>query len=333
MSDQVFKKVSRRLFLAGTAGAVANAAVGGPAVLAQATWPTRPIRIIVGFGPGGLADITMRILGEKLSARLGQPVVIENRPGAGGTLAAQAALAAVPDGYTMVVLSVGTAISVSFLRSVPYDPVKDFVPISTVAFYDLLLLVAANSPFKTLADFLAEARRLGDALNIGTITAGTSQNVAGELFKTAAGIKTTIIPYRNTGDVQIALLRGDIALGVESYTALKGPIDDGALRALASTGPSRTLANVPTARESGLPSYEMEGWNALFARAGTPPAVVERLNKEINAVLEMPDVKQRILDLGTEPRASTAEAAGKLLRDDIVKWGEVIEHAGLKRQG
>lgn len=332
MSDREPHSVSRRLFIAATAGAVTGAALPGPTVRAQTGYPTRPIRIVIGFGPGGLADVTMRLLGEKLSARLGQPITIENRPAAGGTVAAQVVATSAPDGYTLAVLTVGTTISVSYLKSLPFDPVKDFVPISSVAFYDLLLLVAANSPFKTLEDFLVEARRRGDTMNIGTISPGSSQNLAGELFKSTAGIAATIVPYRTTGEVQIALVRGDISLGVESFAALKGPITDGALRPLASTGPTRSLPNVPTAREAGLPGYEVEGWNALFARAGTPPAIVARLNKEINEVLAMPELSQRILDLGTQPRASTPEALGELVRHDIVKWGEVIERTGLKNR-
>ena len=333
MSDQARQGVSRRRLLAGAAGAVAGSALPISAVYAQENYPTRPIKIVIGFGPGGLADITMRLLGEKLSTRLGQAIVIENRPGAGGTVAAQSVATSAPDGYTLVVLSVGTAISVSYLKSLPFDPIKDFAPISTVALFDLLLLVAADSPFKTLQDFLVEARKRGNTLNIGAINPGSSQNLGAELFKSTAGIQATVIPYRTSGEVQLALTRGDVSLGVESYAALKGPIADGALRAIASTGATRWLPNVPTVQESGLADYGVVGWNALFAPAGTPRPIVERLNKEINAVLAVEDLRQRIIDLGTEPRGSTPADLGALLRHDIAKWGAVIERTGLKQKG
>ena len=333
MSERTPAGVSRRRLLAGAAGAVASGAMPMRVARAQENYPTRPIKIVIGFGPGGLADITMRLLGEKLSARLGQAITIENRPGAGGTVAAQSVATSTPDGYTLVVLSVGTAISVSFLKSLPFDPTRDFVPISTVALFDLLLLVAADSPFKTLQDFLVVARKRGNALNIGAINPGSSQNLGAELFKSTAGIQATIVPYRTTGEVQLALTRGDVSLAVESYAALKGPIADGALRAIASTGTTRSLPDVPTVQESGLPDYEVVGWNALFAPAGTPGPIVARLNKEINEVLKITDLRQRIIDLGTEPRGSTTEELGALLRHDIAKWGAVIERAGLKHKG
>lgn len=327
-------KLSRRRFLtlSGSGVCLATAATYVDAALGQNGYPDRPIRILVGFGPGGLADITMRILAERLAGRLGQNVVIENRPGAGGVLAAQAAATAPADGYTLVVLSIGTALSVSLLKSLPFDPTRDFAPISSVAFFDLLLLVDAKSPIRTLSDLLEAARRRGSSLNIGTINPGSSQNLAAELFKIAAGIEATIVPYRTTPEVQTALLRGDVTVAVESFAALKGAITDGALRAIASTGLTRSLPDVPTVKESGLPNYDVTGWNALFAPAGTPRPVIDKLNREISEVLSMPDVRQRILDLGTEPRSMTPEELGALLRHDIKKWAEVIERVGLRRQ-
>lgn len=247
-------------------------------------------------------------------------------------LAAQAAATAPADGYTLVVLSIGTALSVSLLKSLPFDPTRDFAPISSVAFFDLLLLVDAKSPIRTLSDLLEAARRRGSSLNIGTINPGSSQNLAAELFKIAAGIEATIVPYRTTPEVQTALLRGDVTVAVESFAALKGAITDGALRAIASTGLTRSLPDVPTVKESGLPNYDVTGWNALFAPAGTPRPVIDKLNREISEVLSMPDVRQRILDLGTEPRSMTPEELGALLRHDIKKWAEVIERVGLRRQ-
>jgi tripartite-type tricarboxylate transporter receptor subunit TctC len=322
---------SRRRFIAALSQGTLALAMARPG-LAQAGYPNRPIRIIVGFGAGGLADITMRIVADKLAERLGQRVIIDNRPGGGGVAAAQAVATAPPDGYTLIVLSIGNAISVGLFKSLPFDPVKDFVPVSSVAYFDLLLLVNASSPIKTVSDLLAEAKKPGNRINIGTINPGSSQNLSAELFKSVAGIDATIVPHRSTPEVLTALLRGDVAVGVESYAALKGPIDDGQIRAIASSGPARSLPNVPTVQESGLASYDVTGWNAIFAPAATPRDVVELLNREIVAIVAMPDVKQRILDLGTEPRASTPEEIGTRLKDDIRKWSAVIERAGIEKR-
>jgi tripartite-type tricarboxylate transporter receptor subunit TctC len=320
---------ARRAVMAGMgAGLVAG---GLPRAFAD-TFPSKPIRIIIGFGAGGLADITMRILADKLGERLGQRVIVENRPGAGGVVAAQAASSSPADGYTLLVLSIGTAISVSLLKSLAFDPIKDFTPISSVAGFDLLILVKADSPIKTLPDLLAEAKKRGSDMNIGTINPGSSQNLSAELFKTTADIKATIVPYRTTPETLIALTRGDVTMVIESYAALKGAIDGGQARAVASSGPARSLPNVPTAKESGLPDYDVTGWNALFAPAGTPADVVALLNKNINEVLKMPDVRKRIGDLGAQVMGSTPDQLAKLLRDDIAKWGAVIKRAGIERR-
>jgi tripartite-type tricarboxylate transporter receptor subunit TctC len=331
VDDIAPRRWSRRSLLAGAAGVAAGGVLGSRAGLSQEGYPNRPIKIVIGFGPGGLADISMRIMGEKLGELLGQRIIVENRPGAGGAVAAQAVASSPADGYTLIVLSIGTAISVSLLKSLPFDPVKDFTPISSVAFFDLLLLVDAKSPINSLQDLLAEARKRGNGMNIGTINPGSSQNLAAELFKTTAGIDATIVPYRTTPEVQLALTRGDVTMAVESFAALKGPISDGALRPVASTGLARSLPNVPTAKESGL-NYDVTGWNALFAPVNTPQAIVDRLNKGIAEVLAMPDVKKRILDLGTEPRGTTPQELGALLRNDIKKWGDVIARAGLQKR-
>jgi tripartite-type tricarboxylate transporter receptor subunit TctC len=169
-------------------------------------------------------------------------------------------------------------------------------------------------------------------MNIGTINPGSSQNLSAELFKTEADIKATIVPYRTTPETLVALTRGDVTVVMESYAALKGAIDSGQVRAIASSGPTRSLPNVPTAQESGLKNYEVTGWNALFAPAGTPADVIALLNKNIGEVLKMPDVQKRIGDLGTQVMASTPQGLGKLLSDDIVKWGAVIQRAGIERR-
>ena len=304
--------------------------VGASAANAQAPYPARPIRIVIGFGPGGLADITMRLVGQKLTELTGQQVIIENRPGAGGVVAAGAVMQAAPDGYTLLVLSSGIAISKSLLKTLPFDPVADFAPISTVAYFDLLILAKADAPWRSVNDMLAAARADPARFNVATINPGSTQNLSAELLKSATGINMSIVPYRSTPEVATALLRQDAAIAVESYAAMKGQIDGGQIRPIASTGTARSavLPNVPTMRESGVP-YEVMGWNALVAPARAPADIIELLNRHIQTIVAMPDVRQRLIDLGTEARASTPAELGARLKSDLVMWADVVRKAGL----
>src|SRR5215471_19858774 len=199
---------------------------------AQAGYPERSVRIVVPFAAGGVADITARIIAEKLGNRLGQRFYVENQAGAGGIVAAKTVISSAPDGYTLALLSNGTAVSVSLFKKLPYDPLKDFTPISSLGFFDFIFATSGNSPFKTLPEFIAAAKAKPGTLNVGTISVGSTQNLSAELFKTAAGIDFTIIPYRGTPEIQVALLQGDVALTIDSYSAMKGNLADGKLRAL-----------------------------------------------------------------------------------------------------
>jgi tripartite-type tricarboxylate transporter receptor subunit TctC len=301
------------------------------AAQAQPSYPDRPIRIVIGFGPGGLADITMRLVGQKLTELTGQQVVIENRPSAGGIVAASAVTSARPDGYTLFVLSSGIAISRSLIKTMPFDPVADFAPISTVAYFDLLILAQAQSPLRSVSDVIAAARANPGRFNVGTINPGSTQNLSAELLKTATGVNMTIVPYRSTPEVLTALLRDDIHIMIESYAALKAPIDDGRVRPIASTGETRSpmLPTVPTLRESGV-AAEVVGWNALVAPAQTPRPIVELLNRHVTTIVAQPDFRQRLIELGTEARASTPEELGARLSADIDKWAAVIKQAGIE---
>src|SRR5215468_10507502 len=301
------------------------------AAQAQPSYPDRPIRIVIGFGPGGLADITMRLVGQKLTELTGQQVVIENRPSAGGIVAASAVTSARPDGYTLFVLSSGIAISRSLIKTMPFDPVADFAPISTVAYFDLLILAQAQSPLHSINDVITAARANPGKFNVGTINPGSTQNLSAELLKSATGVAMTIIPYRNTSEVLTALLRDDVQIMVESYAALKASIDDGKVRAIAGTGEARSpmLPNVPTLRESGV-AAEVVGWNALVAPAQTPKEAVETLNRHIKTIVAMPDFRQRLVDLGTEAKASTPAELSARLSADIEKWAAVVKQAGLE---
>jgi tripartite-type tricarboxylate transporter receptor subunit TctC len=302
----------------------------GPAS-AQPSYPDRPIRIVIGFGPGGLADITMRLLGQKLTERTGQQVTIENRPGAGGVVAVSAVTSAPPDGYTLFVLSSGIAISKSLLKVMPFDPITAFAPVSTVAYFDLLILTRAQSPLRTMNDVLAAARASPGRFNVGTINPGSTQNLSAELLRSATGAEMTIVPYRSTPEVLTALLRDDVAIAVDSYAALKAAIDDGQIRAIAATGETRSpmQPNVPTLRELGI-AAEVVGWNALVAPAHTPPEIVAALNRHIAAIVAMPDFRRRLIDLGTEAKASTPAELGARLATDIDKWAAVIKQAGIE---
>jgi tripartite-type tricarboxylate transporter receptor subunit TctC len=307
--------------------------LSAPRARAQ-TYPTRPVQITVPFAAGGVADITVRIVSEKLGEKLGQRFVIQNLPGAGGISAARAALSAAPDGYTLALLSNGTAISVPLFKSLPFDPLKDFAPISTLGTFDFVMATNSASPYRTLGDILKFAREQPGKLNVGTINVGSSQNLSAELFKSTAGIDFTTIPYRATPEVMVALLRDDVQVMIDNYAAMKSGLDDQKLRPLATTGGTRSevLPDVPTAQESGVKDYDVTSWNALFVSAAAPAYVAEILNKGLREVLVDPDVKTRLLELGISAKASSPDELRARLRDDIAKWSAVIERAGIAKQ-
>jgi tripartite-type tricarboxylate transporter receptor subunit TctC len=307
-------------------------ALGAPASAnAQGAYPNRPIRVVIPFGPGGFADITMRLIGQQLSDQIGQQVVIENRPSAGGIVAAAAVTSAQPDGYTLFVLSSGIALSKSLLKSMPFDPVTAFAPISTLALFDLLLLVKADSPLRIIKDALDLARREPGKFNIGTINPGSTQNVTAELLKSATGVPMAIVPHRNSGEVLTSLLRGDTQIGVESYAALKSAIDSGQVRAIAATGDVRSpmQPKVPTLKESGIDAVVVR-WNSLVAPAGTPTDIVGMLNGHVRTIVESEDFSKRMLELGGEPKASTPAELDARLKSDIDLWAAVVKKAGLE---
>jgi tripartite-type tricarboxylate transporter receptor subunit TctC len=323
----------KRKFTAGIGAALA-VLLFCAALPAAAQFPERPVRIIVPFGPGGLADITFRVVAEKLAGLLGKPVLVENQPGAGGIAAAATVTKSKPDGHTLLVIVNGTAISKSLFKSLPYDPVKDLAPVSLVAYFDLVVLAKGDGGYRTLADLLAAARAAPGKLNFGSINPGSTQNLSAELFKSTAGVDAQVVPFRTSADAAAALLAGNLDAVFESYTAMKSLIDSGRLRALASTGSKRSayLPDLPTVKEAGVPDYEVTGWNALAAPAGTPAEVIAILNRQVNAVVAMPDVKARLLQLGTEAYAGTPEELRRQLVNDIAKWAAVIKRAGIPQQ-
>jgi tripartite-type tricarboxylate transporter receptor subunit TctC len=304
------------------------------AVQAQSDYPSRPVKVVVPFGAGGVADITIRVVSEKLSEKLGQRFVVENMPGAGGIAAARAALAGPPDGHTLTMLTNGTAISVPLFANLPFNPLTDFTPISTLGTFDFLFVVNANSNVKSLQDVLLQAKGGPGSLNVATVAVGSSQHLSSVLFRSEAGVDLVHVPFRSTPDALVSLLRNDTHLLIDSQAAVKSGLEGGQVRALASSGPRRSAAmpNVPTVREAGITGFDVTSWNALFAPKGTPQPVIEKLNGALQEILKAEDVKARLLDLGIEARSESPAELSERLRSDIEKWRGVIDKAGIPKQ-
>ena len=297
-------------------------------------YPSRTIKIIVGFGPGGVADLTARIVAQKLAADMHTSVIVENMPSAGGIVAATTAAKAAPDGYTLYVVSNQNAVSPALWKSLPYDPVADFSMISTIGFFDLALVADGASPLKSVGDALNAARRDPARFNIGTIGVGSTQYLSAALFKSMAKLNVPTVPFKSTGEVLSALKSGSVQVGFETLPAVMAQIRSGGLRALAVTSNKRNpdLPRVPTLAESGLPAYLSSSWNGLAAPAKTPPAIIALLNQEVARAIADPATRKRLEDIGIEPGASSPEAFKTLLQGEIVKWRGVIKRAGIRPQ-
>ena len=297
-------------------------------------YPSRPVRIVIPFGPGGVGDISIRIVADKLGDKFGKRFIIENVPSPDGIVAGRNVLAAAADGHTLLLLTGGTAAALALYNKFPLDMTKDFVAISSMGYFDCLMVVNAQSEFKTLGDFLKVGREKPGKLNIGTISAGGVQNLTANYFKQASGLDVVIVPFRTTPDAIVALMRNDVEMVIDFYAALKSGLEDNKLRAVAWTGPqpSPALPNVPTALGEGVKGFEAASWNAIYAKAGTPPEVLATLNKAMQEVLAEPDVKKRLLDLGIDSKSSTPAEMDAQMRGDITKWTEVIDRAGIEKR-
>jgi putative tricarboxylic transport membrane protein len=334
-SSPSISSVSRRAVCGALALAPAAASLAlSRGAFAQSKYPERPIRIIVPFAAGGVADISTRIVGEKLGNKLGQRFIIENTPGPGGIAAARAAISGGPDGYTLILVTNGTAISVPLFKALPFDPLKDFTPVSGMGNFDCVFAVSANSKYKTLADFIKAAKANPGKLNVGSIAVGSTQHLSVEYFKGAAQLDFTIIPYKGTPEATVALLRNDVDMIIEFPAALKGGLSDKSLVAIAATGPVSTkmLPGVPMASQAGVPTYEVTSWNSIWAPAGTPKDVIALLNKSMHEVVAEKDVQARLLELGIDAKASTPAEAEARMKADIDKWRKVIDAAGIERK-
>jgi tripartite-type tricarboxylate transporter receptor subunit TctC len=297
-------------------------------------FPSKTVRIVVPFAAGGVGDLTARTVGQELSKLLGQGVVIENRPGAGGVVAAETVARAEPDGHTLLLMSNGTAVSAGLFAKLPFDTVRDFAPVSTLGTFDIAVVAGAESAFKTLGDVIAFAKANPGKLNVGSINIGSTQHLTAELFKATADIDVQVVPFNGTPALINALRGRQVDVAVEILGPTLTHVKAGALRVLATTGTRRAsvLPDVPTAREAGVKDLVASSWNALAAPAKTPRAVVDRLARDVATALASAEVKQKLANLNVDAQASTPEQTAELLAADIKRWTGVIDRAGIPRQ-
>ena len=315
-------------------GLAAKLTLGAPPAAAADDYPNRPIRFLQGFAPGGNADVISRVLADELAKSLGQPVIAEARPGAGGNLASEQVARAAPDGYTIVLLTTAHVISPGLYTSLNFDAVKDFEFISTVSDFPFFIVVNADSPYKDIADLVAAARSKPGALTYGSAGLGTGQHMCGELFATSVGAKTIHVPYRGDSAAVTALLGNNIDFIIAPGTAILGNIEGGKFRALAISGTQRwpPLHNVPTLAETVAPGFAVMAFVGVATTRGVPKPIVERLNKDIRQAMAQPNVDKRLRDLGGFPRASTPEEMTEKVATQVKRWAGVIEAAGIQRQ-
>jgi tripartite-type tricarboxylate transporter receptor subunit TctC len=315
------------------AAAAVFAVLGGGA-LAAADYPTKPVRVFVPYGPGGVGDLTMRLLADKLGDQLKQQFVIENRPGAGGIASATQVLRARADGYTLGEIGNGQAISASLFTQLPFDVLKDFTPVSVAASFEMLLAVPGNSPYKSLTDVVDAAKKNPGKLNLGAINPGSTQNLSAHLFQQVTGAEFTVVTYRTTPELVTALLRGDVDLGFDYYAGFISEIGGGKLRIIATSGEERDplLKDIPTAKEGGFPQYVVTSWNGVAGPAGLPDEIVQTLNLQINRALAAPDLQDKARGLGIEARASTPQQMRDRMAADVAKWRAVLDKAGIPKQ-
>lgn len=323
----VWLMISTGCLIAALLSLVAIPAVAQP-------YPAKPIRLLVPFGPGGVGDITSRAVMQKMSESIGQQIIIDNRPSAGGIVATELVAKSEPDGYTLYLMNNTNAVSAAMFRKLPYDVVRDFAMVSTIGGFSLVVLVSPDSPVRNLKELIAQAKADPGRFNIGSINIGTTQHLSAELLKSMAALDAAIVPFNNTASVLTALRGNSIQVAMEFLPPVLGQIRANALRAVAVTSLTRSpmLPNVPTLAESGLPGYEVNSWNGIAVAAKTPRAIVERLNKEIHAAVNSLQVAQRFQELGVSPNLSTPEGMRKLLVDEIAKWNALIDKAKIPRQ-
>ena len=330
--DDHMTNADRRDFLRIAMGATAGTVLGATPSLA-ATWPSRPVRLVVGFAPGGFTDVTARLIGPWLSQRLGQQFFVENRPGASSNLAAGTVVRAEPDGYTLLEISDANAINMTLYGKLDFDFARDITPVASIDRAPFVMVVNPSSSAKTVADFVAYARANAGKINMGASGPGSGSQLFGELFKSMTGIEMAAVQYRGVGAAMPDLLSGRLDVIFLPVATAVGQIGAGQLRALGVTSSTRVdiLPGVPTIAET-VPGYEAVAWTGLGAPANTPPDIVATLNQQVNAALADPAFKAELAKLGLEPFASTPAELGTFIADSIEKWSKVIRTAGIKAE-
>jgi len=309
-----------------------TAALLASSALAQAPFPSRTVTMIVGFAPGGGTDIASRIIAKKLSENIGQSVVVENRAGAGGNIATELVARSQPDGYTLLLASVGSlSVAPHIVAKLPYDPVRDLAPVTMAVMFPNVLVVHPSVAAQTLADFVRLARAKPGSINYGSSGIGGAGHLAGELFRMMAKVDIVHVPYKGGGPAVTDLLAGQVAAVFATPASAGQHVKAGKLRALAVTGVARSpsMPDVPTVAESGYPGYEATNWYAYVVAAKTPKDIVERWNRELVKVLTAPDVREQLLGHGLEPQPGTAEALAKHIERELATWSRVVKEAGI----
>ena len=324
----------RRTLIHGmAAAAVALMAAPGIAQAPASNWPNKPIRYIVNFAPGGTTDILARTIGEKLGAALGQPIVVENKPGQGGSIGAAELARAAPDGYTIGAGTISShAINATLYDKLSYDPITSFAPITLYATQPNVLLVHPSVPAKNVRELIALLKASPNKYSFGSAGNGTSQHISGELFKAMAGVDMQHIPYRGSGQMMPELLGGTLLVAFDNIATAVQHVNAGKLRALAVTSATRSVVSpdVPTMAESGLPGYDISSWQAVFAPAGTPAPIVERLYTEIARILKTPDIQKRLSDLGLNVSEMTPAQLTALIKTDVPRLGKIVKDTGAR---
>ena len=297
-------------------------------------YPSKPIRLVLGYAAGGVADITARLVAQKLSVSLGQQVIVDNKPSAGGIVAAETVAKAEPDGYTLLHMNYGNAVSAAVFRKLPYDIKRDFQPISAMGFFDIAMLTDKGSEIQSVQDFIAKARAAPEKYNIGTVSIGSGQHMAAVLFNSIVGVQSNIIPYKTTPALLLALKTRDIAVAFEILSPALPLLRSGEIKALAVSSAIRFpgLPDVPSLQEAGVKGYDVTAWNGVAAPANTPRPIVDRLNREINAALALPDVQSKFHELGIDPRGGSPEELRTLLANEIEKWKNLVSSMKIERQ-
>ncbi|HVR52032.1 MAG TPA: tripartite tricarboxylate transporter substrate binding protein [Pseudorhodoferax sp.] len=313
------------------AAGLALCAAAAPAAFAQA-WPDRPLQLVIPYPPGGSADLVARPLSIKLQERLGQPVVLEYKPGAGGTLASQYAARAKPDGYTFIMVLAAHAINASLYPKLPYDTRKDFAPVSLVANLPLLVTGSSSLNARTVPELIAEAKANPGKITFASAGNGNTSHLAAEYFSTAAGVKMTHVPYKGSAPMVNALLGGEVNLAFDSASTSLPHVKAGKLRPLAVTGDRRMpmLPEVPTMQELGVPNFVVNGWYAILAPAGTPADVTERLSREIASVVAQPEIRAQLEASGYQLVGSTPAALGAHIDAELTRWAKVVKDSGAR---